>query len=65
MNNNAFFRILLLLALAISTAGSQAQNNSLAFDGIDDAVTVSGASNLITTGTGLTLTTWVYPTNAA
>jgi hypothetical protein len=65
MNNNAFFRILLLIALAISTAGSQAQNNSLAFDGIDDAVTVSGASNLITTGTGLTLTTWVYPTNAA
>lgn len=39
--------------------------NALDFDGTDDQVVVEGASGLITGGTGITLTCWVYPTNPA
>ncbi|MBS1582051.1 MAG: T9SS type A sorting domain-containing protein [Bacteroidetes bacterium] len=37
--------------------------NALDFDGLDDQVSVEGASDLIVGGTGITLTCWVYPTN--
>jgi hypothetical protein len=47
------------------TVQSSAQNNALAFDGFDDQVIVSGASSLLTGGTGISLTCWVYPTNAS
>ena len=40
-------------------------HNALDFDGVDDKVTVPAASSLITTGTGITLACWAYPTNAA
>jgi Concanavalin A-like lectin/glucanases superfamily len=57
-----FNGIVCLLAL-IFAANTQAQNNALAFDGIDDNVIVPAASSLITGSAALTLTVWVYPTN--
>lgn len=61
---------LLQLSVAFSlsflfASQSVAQNNALAFDGFDDQVVVSGASSLLNAGTGLSLTCWVYPTNAS
>ncbi|MFM9008294.1 MAG: LamG domain-containing protein, partial [Bacteroidota bacterium] len=58
-----YLKGLLAMLLLCSSVETQAQNNALALDGIDDAVTVSGGAGLITSGTGITLTTWVYPTN--
>ena len=59
---------LFLTLFAISSFSpfqTTAQNNALAFDGFDDQVIVSGASSLLTGGTGISLTCWVYPTNAS
>lgn len=54
-----------LLSL-MSFSGLQAQsNNALAFDGVDDVVTVTAASSLIASAPGISLTAWVYPSNAA
>lgn len=58
-----YLKGLFAILLLCSSVGVNAQNNSLALDGIDDAATVTGGSGLITSGTGITLTTWVYPTN--
>ncbi len=60
-----YLKHLFTFLLLLGSLETYAQNNALALDGIDDAVTVSGGSGLITTGTGITLTTWVYPTNPA
>jgi hypothetical protein len=50
----------------LSALNGRAQvHNALDFDGINDKVTLPGASALITNGTGITLTCWAYPTNAA
>lgn len=59
--------LLTLLFITIYGAyGSYAQsNNALAFDGINDVVTVPAASALIANSSGLSLTAWVYPTNPA
>ena len=57
-----FYGIVCLLALMFA-ANTQAQNNALAFDGIDDNVIVPAASSLIVGSSALTLTAWVYPTN--
>lgn len=56
--------ILVVLLLISGTASSQS-NNALAFDGINDFVSVPAASALIANSTGLSLTAWVYPTNPA
>lgn len=52
-------------ALIPALPGRAQEYNALDFDGIDDQVTVPAASALITSGTGITLTCWAYPTNAA
>lgn len=59
-------RILLPVLLLMFVSQSIAQNqNALAFDGVDDYVQVPGASSLISGSSQLSLTCWVYPTNAA
>jgi hypothetical protein len=50
--------------LCASQVGAQV-HNALDFDGVNDKVTVPGASALAIGGTGITLTCWAYPTNAA
>ena len=58
--------ILRLCGFLLLSGSVHAQsNNALAFDGTNDAVTVSGASALIANSAGISLTCWVYPTNAA
>lgn len=57
--------ILLLLALFSGRQTNAQSNNSIAFDGINDYVSVPGASALIAGSAGLSLTAWVYPTNTA
>jgi hypothetical protein len=58
--------ILRLCGFLLLSGSVHAQsNNALAFDGVNDAVTVPGASALIANSTGMSLTCWVYPTNAA
>ena len=42
-----------------------AQSNALDFDGSNDQVSVTNASARITTGTGISMTFWVYPTNTS
>jgi hypothetical protein len=39
--------------------------NGLNFDGVDDYAMVSGASSTIVGGTGISMSCWVYPTNAS
>ena len=56
--------LFLLSALGVNKAHAQS-NNSLAFDGIDDKVTATGASSLIANSTAMSLTMWVNPANAA
>ena len=55
---------LFLFLIATTFAFAQSQN-ALDFDGIDDEVIVPGASSLIAGSSQLSLTCWVYPTNAA
>ncbi|MBK9637557.1 MAG: LamG domain-containing protein [Bacteroidetes bacterium] len=59
-----FYGIVGLLTIMFST-NIQAQNNALAFDGINDNVIVPAASSLIAGSSALSLTAWVYPTNPA
>lgn len=51
--------------LLLAAPGRVWSQTALDFDGTNDKVTVPGASALITGGTGITLTCWAYPTNAA
>jgi hypothetical protein len=55
--------LFMILTLASAMAKSQSQN-ALDFDGIDDEVIVPGASTLIAGSNQISLTCWVYPTNA-
>lgn len=56
---------LLLLIFLFGTLSAKAQNaNCLSFDGVDDQVLVPNASSLIVNSNKITLTCWVYPTNA-
>ncbi|MBS1569000.1 MAG: hypothetical protein JST45_06100 [Bacteroidetes bacterium] len=57
--------LLAATSLLCSLSGRAQVHNALDFDGIDDKVTVPGASALIANGSGITLTCWAYPTNAA
>ncbi|MBM3434390.1 MAG: hypothetical protein FJX93_06525 [Bacteroidetes bacterium] len=61
MNSNFFLGV---FAVAGSVAFAQAPQNALAFDKVDDYVSVANASNLIAGKTTMSLTAWVYPTNA-
>lgn len=54
---------LLSILLVGASTSIQAQNNALAFDGINDNVVVAGASSLIAGSGSLSLTAWVFPTN--
>ena len=53
------------LFLLTALPGGAFAQNALDFDGVNDKVTVPAASSLIVGGTGITLTCWVYPRNAA
>jgi hypothetical protein len=55
----------LLLALIFFAGITQAQNNALHFDGVDDQVTVPNGSTLIANATGMSMTCWVWATNPA
>ena len=59
-------KLLLSLSILIATLSAQAQNpNAMAFDGIDDYVSVTGASSYVVGSTGMSLTCWVYTQNTA
>jgi hypothetical protein len=58
------YSLSMVLLLLCATQGSNAQSqNSLDFDGIDDYVTVTNASSLITFSNQISLSLWVYPRN--
>lgn len=59
------FYLYLCLLIVTFQSNLQAQNNALAFDGINDNVTVPAASSLISGSSGLSITMWAYPTNPA
>ncbi|MCC6840038.1 MAG: hypothetical protein IT230_07760 [Flavobacteriales bacterium] len=56
---------MLVMGLFIVHPALAQETNALDFDGFDDKVTVPGASALITSGTGISLTCWAYPVNTA
>ncbi len=56
--------ILLFFAFCPSLFAYSQSQNALDFDGIDDEVIVPGASALISGSNELSITCWVYPTNA-
>ena len=59
-------KLLLTLSILLTALVSQAQNqNAMAFDGIDDYVSVTGASSYVVGTTGMSLTCWVYTQNTA
>ncbi|CAN5528636.1 hypothetical protein BH11BAC2_BH11BAC2_01020 [soil metagenome] len=58
-----FFFCFFLLNLFGLQVSAQVQN-SLSFDGVDDYVTIPAASSMISGSTEMTLSCWVYPTNA-
>ena len=54
------------LALLVCTITATAQTqNALDFHGVDDRVTVANASALLVGGTGVSMSCWFYPRNAA
>ena len=60
------FTALIAGTLSVLCANNiSAQNNSLAFDGVDDFAAAPAASALIANGTGISMTAWVYLTNNA
>ena len=59
-------KLLLTLICIFNLFSARAQNqNSMAFDGIDDFVSVSGASSYVVGSAGMSVTCWVYPQNTA
>jgi hypothetical protein len=59
-------KLLLSLSILIATLTANAQNpNAMAFDGINDYVSVTGASNYVVGSTGMSITCWVYTQNTA
>lgn len=59
------YALILGSALLLACPGRAWSQTALDFDGINDKVTVPAASALVANGTGITLTCWAYPTNAA
>ncbi len=54
------------IALVACTLAATAQTqNALDFDGVDDRVTVANASGLLVGGSGVSMSCWFYPRNAA
>jgi hypothetical protein len=59
-------KLLLTLSILITALSTQAQNqNAMAFDGINDYVSVAGASSYVVGSTGMSMTCWVYTQNTA
>lgn len=65
MNLKSTFTTLLLATFICSGITSLVAQNALDFDGIDDHVIISNASAQISGATGISLSMWVYPVNAA
>lgn len=59
-------RILNILVFILLSVPAFSQNqNSLQFDGVDDEVVVPGGASLVAGATNMSITCWVYPSNAA
>lgn len=59
-------KLLLTISVLISALAAQAQNqNAMAFDGVNDYVSVTGASNYVVGSTGMSITCWLYTQNTA
>ena len=59
-------RLLYSLVFSLSIIQVNAQNqNGLAFDGVDDVVTVTNGSSFVANSTEMSMTSWIFPTNAA
>jgi hypothetical protein len=60
-------KLLIVIAFIInSLANVNAQNqNSLAFDGVDDFVTIPNGSGYVTGLAEMSITCWIYPTNGS
>jgi hypothetical protein len=56
--------LVMLFALMIPSTSSAQNQNALSFDGIDDKVVVTSGSSLVAGSGQISLTCWVYPTNA-
>lgn len=64
MNKKLLLQILAILAISFQYQTTNAQQNALDFDNIDDQITVANASATIANSTAMSLSFWVYPTNA-
>lgn len=64
MMTNRLTTGLFALLLCATTVSAQ-NNNALSFDGVDDYANAASASLLISNAPGISMTAWVYPTNAA
>ena len=63
------FTLFSIILLMLFTSGFLSQliaqqENALNFDGYDDYAARAQASSLIVGGTGISISCWVYPTNA-
>lgn len=58
-----FFVCAAIAAFSFQNVKAQSEN-SLSFDGVDDKVTATGASSLIS-NSNISMSCWVYPTNSA
>jgi hypothetical protein len=58
------FTFLIVFYLILNSAAFGQLQNSLSFDGTDDNVIVPAGSSLIVNSTEISLTCWVYPTDA-
>lgn len=57
-----FFVCAAIAAFSFQNVKAQSEN-SLSFDGVDDKVIINGASSLIASASGISLSCWVYATN--
>lgn len=59
--------VALIFVTSISLSGQLAicqTQNALSYDGVNDKVVATGASSLIANSTGISMSCWVYPSNA-
>ncbi len=64
MNKKLLLQILAILAITFQYQTTKAQQNALDFDNVDDEVIGANASATIANATAMSLSFWVYPTNA-
>ena len=57
--------IFLFISSLLSISALAQTQNALDFDGVDDEVIVPGGASLVAGATNMSLTCWVYPTNAS